>query len=227
MSDGHRARRAAARRGEDAVRHLQLPGRVRRARAHAAARCCRTSRCSFSTPCITSPQTYRVSRRTGGAMGAEPRHAAGGRTSAGTVAAGHQGVLRQAQGRAALRGARGLRRLVHRPPARAVGVARRARGSRAVPAAQWHRPAKGQPARRMVDQRGVGVRQGPRHPAPARSTTSATRASAANHARRCRSIPATIARAAGRARSWSAGFTFSRSDLRPLHHARPSRIQSR
>ena len=44
--------------------------------------------------------------------------------------------------------------------ARAVAVARRARGSGAVPAARRPGAAQGEPARRMVHERGVGLRQG-------------------------------------------------------------------
>ena len=54
-----------------------------------------------------------------------------------------------------------------------------------------------------------------------RSTSWATRASAASRARPCRSIRTTRARAAGRARSSSAGFTFSRwtaSNISPRSH---------
>ena len=116
-----------ARRGEDAVRHLELPGRVRRARAHDSGGGAGHPG-ALSRHRASLPADDRVSRRAGVAVGPESRDPAGGRTVARIMAAGHQGLLRQAQGRAPLRGAGTPRRVVHGPPARAVGVARRARG---------------------------------------------------------------------------------------------------
>ena len=79
------------------------------------------------------------------------------------------------------------------------------------------------PARRAagrVDGEGrLGLREAARHSAAAALRRSATRASAASRARRSRSIPPIRARGAGRARSSSAGFTFSRS--RRVKQSRP------
>ena len=103
-----------------------------------------------------------------------------------------------------------LRRLVHGAAPRSVAEPGEPPGSRAVPAAERQRHPEGRPLAALDRARRVAVRQGPRHPAAARSTSSATRASAASRARRCRSIRTIRARAAGRARSSSAGFTSSR-----------------
>src|SRR4029453_12437751 len=113
---------------------------MRGARAHAARDQARYSgavprhRPSFSA-------NARVSRRDRGAMGTELGDVTRSRSRAGTVAAIDRGVLRPPQGRAAVLGARGLRRVVYRASARAVAVAGRVAGGRAVPAAGWQGPA--------------------------------------------------------------------------------------
>ena len=73
-------------------------------------------------------------------------------------------------------------------------------------------PAQGQPARRVDHARTSGPTPRRTTSRCCRSTSSATPASAASRARRCRSIPSTRARAAGRARSSNAGSIFRRSE---------------
>ena len=107
--------------------------------------------------------------------------------------------------------ARRLRRLVHGAAPRSVAVAGESAGSRAVHAAERQTPSrKVSPLAALDDARCVAVREGPRHPAAA-----ALRARLHQHRLRavhvrCRSIRTTRDRAAGRARSSSAGSISSR-----------------
>ena len=70
------------------------------------------------------PETYAYRDRDRGAVGTQSRDAARGSASARTLAGETRGLLRPPQGRAALRGARALRRLVHGPSSRAIADAR-------------------------------------------------------------------------------------------------------
>ena len=83
----------------------------------------------------------------------------------GLVADEHRRVLREAQGRSALRRARCARRLVHRAASRAVAVARRARRGRAVPASVGKDADEGEPARALDGRGRGGLREGARHSA--------------------------------------------------------------
>ena len=112
-------------------------------------------------------QTLRVPRRAGGALEAEPDQPAGGGTAGWPVAAGHEGLLRAAQGRAALLRARGLRRLVHGTAAGPVALARQPARGGAVHAADREESAEGQPARGLDDEGRLAARESARHPAAA------------------------------------------------------------
>ena len=132
---------------------------------------------------------------------AEPR--------AGAVAAGHARRAAAAQGGAAVRRARGLRRVVHRAAPRPV--ARRAPTSSEVEPftlPTGNGAPQGQPARALDARRTCwAYAQARTTSRSCRSTSWATRASAASRARRCRSTRPTSARAAGRDRSSSAAST--------------------
>ena len=201
---------ASSHRAARAVRHLQLPGRVRGARAPAARACGPTSRCCSSTRCTTSPRRT-LPRRARGSVGTQPGDAPGRGTVARTLAREHAGLLRAAQGRTALRGARGLRHLVHRTAPRTIAVARESgRKSSRSPADGGQTLRKVSPLARWTTQTSGATRRRTTSRC-CRSTIAATPASAASRARRCRSIRPTSAPAGGAARSSSAGFTFRRS----------------
>ena len=217
--DAHmtRCRRALDRRdrarsrGRRPVHHLELPGRMRRAAAHAARGpaghpgAVPRHRASF-------PADLRLSRRDRGAVGAEPgQRCARPNRRPGSGRQSTAGLLRPPQGRAALRGARST--TTSGSPACAASSRRRARTSSEVEPFRWRRATccgrsarspRGRPKTSGTTRRRTTSRC-------CRSTSSATPASAASRARRCRSIRPTRDRGGGRDRSWSAGFTSSRS----------------
>ena len=167
-----------------------------------------TSRCSFSRRSIIfrrrSPYRDEMTAKWGlnliNLRAAEPRRRPLGNRE-------HAGLLRAPQGRAALRRARALRRLVHGAAPRSVAVARKPAGGRAVQAAERDGDRRVGAARLLDGARRVEIRQGARHRAAAACTSWATRASAASRARRSRSIPTIPVPAAGRAKSSNAAFT--------------------
>ncbi len=77
-----------------------------------------------------------------------------------------EGLLWRTQGGAPVRGARAPRHVVHGPSSRPVAHARGARAGRALHAADGNGPEEGQSARVLVHERGLGLRQAARDPAP-------------------------------------------------------------
>ena len=154
------------------------------------------------------PQTIAYRDELADAMGAESRHAAGGGAAARTVAAGHQGLLRHGT-RSSPSSARSTSYDVWFTGLRRAQSASRAdaRGDRALQAANGHGAAQGEPARALVDQGSLELREGPRHSAAAalRPRLHQRRLRAVHDAAR-RSL-ATSGRAAGRVRSWNAAST--------------------
>ena len=198
------------------VRHLELPGRVRRA----ACTCCAQVRPDIPVLFLDTlhhfAETLRYRDEIAAALGAQPGQPAGGGAAVGLWQTSTQACCaRHKVGPlfAALEDYdtwfTGLRR--EQSPSRAdlqevepftlpSGTACCARSARSR---AGRRTTCGATRRRTTSR-------------CCRSTSSATRASAASRARRCRSIPATSDRAAGRARSSSAASTSRRRDSRAV-----------
>ena len=180
--------RFRSRNGQEAVHHVELPGRVRRPDAHAAAGAAGHSG-AVPRHVPSLPADARLPRRADGALEAEPDQPAREGAAGGAVGAReHAGLLRAPQGGAALQRARGLRHLVHGAAPRSVAVAREPEGSRAVPAAGQgrSRASRRSPAGTRATS---GSTRRTTTSRCCRSTSSATRASAASRAPRRRSIP--------------------------------------
>ena len=201
--------------GGAALRHLQLPGRVRRAGAHAAAASSRASRCCSSTPSHHFAETYAYRDEIAARWELNLINLRAERALAGAVAAEHAACCARHKVEPLFRALAGLRRVVHRAAARSVAEPRQSAGGRAVHAADRQVAAQDQPARAAGRPGTCGpTRKRARHSAAAALRRRATRASAASRARRCRSIRATIGRAAGAARSSNAGSTSRRSEMK-------------
>ena len=196
--------------GRLAVRDLELPGRVRRARAHAAQRSNPASRCCSSTRCITSPRpiAYRdeLARRWGlnlVTLRAASRSPDCGARTRGLLRAPQSGAAVRARSQTTTSGSRACAAISHR----AAPTCRRWSRSRCRPARCCGRSVRWRAGRRKRVWAYARQHDIPLLPLYAQ----ATRASAASRARRCRSSRRTIGRAAGAGRSSSAGFTSSRS----------------
>ena len=97
------------------------------ARCTCCARCSRTSRCSSSTRFITSRRRYAYRDELAARWKLNLVNLRAAEPAPGLWQTSTDALLRAAQGRAALLGARRLRRLVHGAAARAVAVAREPR----------------------------------------------------------------------------------------------------
>ena len=130
------------------------------------------------------PQTLDLSGRDRGEVEPESDQPEGARAAGRPVADEHGRLLRAPQGRAAVRRARGLRHLVHGAAARPVAVARQPPARRAVHAEERQGAAQGQSARRVDDEATSGSTRRRTTSRCCRSTSLATRASAASRAPR-------------------------------------------
>ncbi len=127
--------------------------------------CARTFRSCSSTPSIIFPRPTPTREQIAERWGLNLVTLRAEAPAPGLWQRGHACLLRPAQGRAALRGARAPRRVVHGASARTIANARRLDRGRAVRAGVRQNAAEGQSPREMDDQRGLGLRDAARHPA--------------------------------------------------------------
>ena len=195
--------------GGCAVRHVELPGRVRRAGAHAAAASGPACRCCSSTPCITSPKPTPIATRS---RALEPQPDQPARRASRRSGCGSRARRRAAAATRSSRCSARCRTTTCGSPAcgassrRAAPTCRRSSRSRCRPARCCARSAR---SRSWTTREVWAYAQRARHSAAAALRPQGYTSIGCEP---CTSLPstrATIGRAAGAVRSSSAAFTFS------------------